>query len=92
MSQTLVGDLGGTNTRFAISVDGEPDLKHVKQFRNAGFPDFDDVLSLSLSEIGDPALSGVCIAAAGPVSQGELGMTNIPWVMHRVGPAQAARR
>lgn len=85
MSQTLVGDLGGTNTRFAISVDGEAELKHVKQFKNASFPDFDDVLSLYLSEIGDPDLSGVCIAAAGPVSQGELRMTNIAWVISEAG-------
>jgi glucokinase len=85
MSQTLVGDLGGTNTRFAISVEGEADLKHVKQFRNAGFPDFEDVLSLYLSELGSPELSGVCIAAAGPVSQGELRMTNIAWVISEAG-------
>ena len=85
MSQTLVGDLGGTNTRFAISVDGEADLKHVKQFRNAGFQDFEDVLSLYLSELGSPELSGVCIAAAGPVSQGELRMTNIAWVISVAG-------
>ncbi len=85
MSRTLVGDLGGTNTRFAISVEGEAELTHVKQFRNASFPDFDDVLSLYLSEAGDPDLSGVCIAAAGPVSMGELRMTNINWVISEAG-------
>jgi glucokinase len=85
MNQTLVGDLGGTNTRFAIAVAGETGLRHVKQFRNAEFPDFDDVLSHYLSEIDAPTLSGVCIAAAGPVAQGELRMTNISWVLSEAG-------
>lgn len=85
MGKTLVGDLGGTNTRFAISVEGVAELTHVKQFRNASFPDFNDVLTLYLSEVGDPDLSGVCIAAAGPVSQGELRMTNIDWTISEAG-------
>lgn len=85
MGQRLVGDLGGTNTRFAISVDGQAELTHVKQFKNASFPDFDDALSLYLSEAGNPDLSGVCIAAAGPVSMGALRMTNISWVISEAG-------
>jgi glucokinase len=81
MTRTLVGDLGGTNTRFAISVRGQDALTNVRQYPNADFKTFDDVLSHYLTEIGAPDVEGVCIAAAGPVADGELRMTNISWVL-----------
>jgi len=81
MNRTLVGDLGGTNTRFAISVRGQSELTEVRQYKNADFATFDDVLTHYLSEIGSPSVGGVCIAAAGPVADGTLRMTNISWVL-----------
>lgn len=81
MSRTLVGDLGGTNTRFAISVRGQSELTNVRQYKNADFATFDDVLTHYLTEIGSPVVGGVCIAAAGPVADGTLRMTNISWVL-----------
>lgn len=81
MNRTLVGDLGGTNTRFAISIKDQDDLENIRQFKNADFATFDDVLTHYLTEIGSPSVEGVCIAAAGPVADGELRMTNIDWTL-----------
>ncbi len=81
MDRTLVGDLGGTNTRFAISVRGQSELTDLRQYKNADFATFDDVLTHYLSEVGSPRVGGVCIAAAGPVADGTLRMTNINWVL-----------
>jgi glucokinase len=75
----IVGDIGGTNTRVALA-DGSV-VRHasVAKFRNADFPDLESVLRRYLDDQGLAMVDGVCVAAAGPVSDGVATMTNIHW-------------
>lgn len=91
MTETaLIADIGGTNTRLALSRNGELELGTVKRFRNADFPDFETVVARYLPEVGAPALSGACVAAAGPVIDGVAELTNIDWTLDIATIARAS--
>lgn len=77
----LLADIGGTNARFALAADESalvPDILPV-----ARFPRFDDALEAFLDAHGiDVDTIGSCaIAAAGPVADGVVRLTNAPWVI-----------
>ena len=79
MTQTsLVSDIGGTNTRVALSRDGAVDPDTVRRFRNRDFSGLDEIYKAFLSEF-DVSCDGACIALAGPVSEGAGRLTNLDW-------------
>lgn len=82
---SLVADIGGTNTRVALATGAEVDAASVRRYANAGVPGLEDTLSRYLSEAGvDHAdISGVCVAAAGPVRDGVAQLTNLDWRVDR---------
>ena len=85
----LVADIGGTNTRVALA-DGETVREaSIRRFANAEFPDLEAVLTRYLAEAGHPAVSGVCVAAAGPVRDGVATMTNLDWTITGAGLTHA---
>ncbi len=92
-ASSLLGDVGGTNARFAIS-KGPGELSDVCSFKAADYPNFDDALLKYLADRrseGDLALEGVCIAAAGPVeAHGAVSLTNSPWQISQAGLRKAA--
>ncbi|MDP1556608.1 MAG: glucokinase [Hyphomonas sp.] len=76
----LVGDVGGTNARFAMAYR-RGDWIRIEQFaRYAGadFPDFDAALESYLGKTGLRPGSA-CIAVAGPVRGGKAQLTNRDW-------------
>lgn len=76
----LVGDVGGTNARFALArkVDGRPALEHFQRFPAEAHPTFLDGVKAYLD--GCPVRpSGGVIAVAGPVTDGAIDLTNSPW-------------
>jgi glucokinase len=76
----LVGDVGGTNARFALArnVDGRPVLDHVESFPSEIHPTFLDGVKAYLD--GRPVKpTGGVIAVAGPVMDGAIDLTNSPW-------------
>ncbi|MCZ4109504.1 glucokinase [Brevundimonas diminuta] len=76
----LVGDVGGTNARFALArnVDGRPVLEHVESFPAEIHPTFLDGVKAYLD--GRPLKpTGGVIAVAGPVTDGAIDLTNSPW-------------
>lgn len=84
MTLSLLADIGGTNTRVALA-DGPHVLPDsVARFANAEYQargqDIADILSDYLKTSGQ-AVSGVCVAAAGPVQDGVAQMTNLHWVI-----------
>ena len=81
MTTALIADIGGTNTRLALSRDGEIDRATVHRFRNAEHADFAAVVAAWLPLVGEPALEGACVAAAGPVTDGVAELTNIDWTL-----------
>jgi glucokinase len=75
----LLGDVGGTNARLAIARNGAIDTATVTRFRGDDFASFDDVVRRFLDEQGQPRITSVCIAVAGPVSGGKAQLTNRDW-------------
>lgn len=88
---SLVADIGGTNTRVALARGPRVDAASVKRFRNADHPGLDAVLRLYLDAAGCAAddITGVCVAAAGPVRDGVARLTNLDWTIDRETLARA---
>ena len=76
----LVGDVGGTNARFAIAhmVNGKPVLEHHESFPAERHPTFLEGVKAFIDGCEVKPTGGV-IAVAGPVTDGEIDLTNSPW-------------
>jgi glucokinase len=84
----LVGDVGGTNARFALArvVDGQHRVEQHDSFPADDYPTFLDGVRAFLEGCGARPHGGV-IAVAGPVTDGFIDLTNSPW---RVSEAELA--
>ena len=76
----LVGDVGGTNARFALArrVDGRPVLDQIQSFPASEHPTFLGGVKAYLDGCAVKPGGGV-LAVAGPVTDGEIDLTNSPW-------------
>ena len=76
----LVGDVGGTNARFAVArmVDGRPVLDHHESFPAETYPTFLEGVAAFIDGCEVKPTGGV-IAVAGPVTDGAIDLTNSPW-------------
>lgn len=84
MTLAILADIGGTNTRVALA-DGAHVLREtIRRFPNVEYKargqDIAQILRDYLDETG-ARVSGVCVAAAGPVQDGVATMTNLDWAM-----------
>ncbi|NPD15622.1 ROK family protein [Xinfangfangia sp. D13-10-4-6] len=84
MSLAILADIGGTNTRVALSEAGKVVAGSIRRFPNGEYKargeDIAAVLRDYLQGSG-ASVEGVCVAAAGPVQDGVATMTNLDWVM-----------
>jgi len=81
-SGLLVGDVGGTNARFALAVR-RGDWLRIERFEvlaGEAYPTFGQALRHYLDETGVRA-EAACIAVAGPVRGGRVHLTNRDWVI-----------
>ncbi len=85
----LLADVGGTNARFCLSKRGGQ-LADVRALRVAAYQTFAQALSAYLDEAGTDVLGGVRIAAAGPIADRRVTLTNAPWTIDADAIAQAA--
>ena len=78
----LVGDVGGTNARFAIATwkDGLPVLSHHESFPAEQYPTFLKGVAAFIDGC-EVKPSGGVIAVAGPVEDGAIDLTNSPWAV-----------
>lgn len=75
----LLGDIGGTNARFALAHgDGMP-LSHQLTLPTGQFADLASAASTYLRQVGQPAVRQACIAMANPIDGDMLKMTNNHW-------------
>lgn len=86
---SLVADIGGTNTRVALTRGEVVQPNTIRRYANAEFPGLEPVLMRYLTEEGVPAVHGACVAAAGPVSGGVAVMTNLDWTITGKGLSEA---
>ncbi len=82
----LSGDIGGSNSRLQLTeyeTASKFHILHRQHFSNVSFKNFSDVLSTFLKET-DPPLAKIhqaCFAVAGPILEGKVKCTNLPWVL-----------
>ena len=81
MSRTslLVGDIGGTNARFAIADPSRPGFTRQMTLRCADFDTADLAIRHYLGEVQAGRPTVMCIAAAGPIADGSVRFTNNHW-------------
>jgi glucokinase len=78
----LVGDIGGTNARFALAepTSGRPRLSAFRSLRCQDYPSLEGAIAAYFAD--QPALprpETAVIAVAGPVVDGALNFTNLGW-------------
>lgn len=77
---TLVADVGGTNTRFALASRDGIIAGSSARYSNREVGSFVDAAQAYVSTLGGIKLTGLCTAIAGPVSDGKGKLTNGDWV------------
>jgi glucokinase len=78
MQACVVGDIGGTNARFArVAADGS--LQQVMTLRGADYPGPAEALSAYLASTQGPAPQAAAIGIANPLSGDRVQMTNHSW-------------
>ncbi len=75
----LIGDIGGTNARFALANPDNPGFHTVVELKCADFATADDAIRHYLQETKAGAPDAVCLAAAGPVVDEHVHITNNHW-------------
>ncbi len=79
----LVADLGGTHARFLLAADHERGFAEGRplELPSADYPDFDSLVSDALQRLKVADGGGVqaMFAAAGPVREGRVKLTNLSW-------------
>jgi glucokinase len=88
---TLVGDIGGTNTRVALAKGTTVLPETVRRYANAEFPGLESVLRRFIADEGGVDPAAACIAVAGPVRDGRAALTNLDWTIDEATLARAAR-
>jgi glucokinase len=84
MSTALVGDIGGTNARFALWQEGR--LRGVQVFATADYARLELAIAayMDLQGLTRGEIESVCLACAGPVEAEPFRFTNNRWCIDRV--------
>jgi glucokinase len=77
----LIGDIGGTNARFAILVDANAEAKEFPSVRTADFETVEDAIQSAILDRTSILPRAAVLAIAGPVDGDEIPLTNCPWVV-----------
>jgi glucokinase len=79
--RVLAGDVGGTKTLVGLfdERDGAVALLHERSYPSARHDSLAEIAHAFLSEHGAPHVDAACFAAAGPVIDGAVNLTNLHW-------------
>jgi glucokinase len=79
----LAGDVGGTKVHLALYEFEEGRLRHVtdERFPAREFDGLEAVVRKFLSNQGGPDVTSACFGVPGPVRNGRLKLTNLPWML-----------
>jgi glucokinase len=75
----LVGDIGGTNSRFGLVAKGSKQVTHVEALKNDGFSGLEAAISQYLNNQGVTSLESAAVAVAAPVDREVIRLTNRDW-------------
>ena len=94
----LVGDIGGTNARFALVEFDGPDARLIEPtaYKGADYKTAEDAIEDYLAKVGVRHPDHAVVAVAGPIEHGSVHMTNIDWrisedSLRRAGGFRSAR-
>ncbi len=79
----FVGDVGGTNARFALVENGALVQKSLYNCINREYSSTIDAIQSFLDSHGKPNISGVCLALACPITGDTVKLTNCDWEFSR---------
>ncbi len=77
----LIGDIGGTNARFALLVDSYAEPKEFPIVQTADFANIDEAIQASILDRTSIMPRSAVLAVAGPVDGDEVDLTNCDWVV-----------
>ena len=75
----LLGDIGGTNARFALVHGDQQPITHELTLPTGQYPDLAAAAQAYLRQVGQPDVAHACIAIANPIDGDVLKMTNNHW-------------
>ena len=84
----IIGDIGGTNARFAVVCPNRPGFEKEKAYFCADFPSLETAIESYLLDIGLQGAGTICLAVAGPIFDGAVQFTNSHWQIAE-GPLKA---
>jgi glucokinase len=77
----LIGDIGGTNARFAILTDANAEPKEFPILATADFPTIDEAIQTGVLDRTSLQPRSAILAVAGPIKGDEIDLTNCDWVI-----------
>ena len=80
-STLLIADIGGTNARFALADSKAPGFSDERTLQCADFPSAEAAITHYLEQVGAKAPDVICLAAAGPLVDNHIKVTNNHWVL-----------
>ncbi len=86
----LVGDIGGTNSRFGLVEKGSGTITCVEALKNDGFTGLEDAISHYLANQNVKFLRTAAVAVAAPVDREVIRLTNRDWSFSAASLKQAA--
>ncbi len=75
----LIGDIGGTNARFALANPGDSGFSAQEVLECAKYATADEAIREYLESAGAGTPDSICLAAAGPIVNEQVRFTNNPW-------------
>ncbi|KAJ0343841.1 hypothetical protein COL154_014053, partial [Colletotrichum chrysophilum] len=77
----LIGDIGGTNARFAMLVDSYAEPKFFPIVQTANYETIDEAIQNDVLDKASVQPETAILAVAGPIGSDEIDLTNCPWVV-----------
>lgn len=87
---SLVADIGGTNTRVALSQGADLQPASIRRFANRDFTGLESIIHSYLQAQSGIKCARICVAVAGPVRDDVASMTNLDWSIDKPGLAAAS--
>lgn len=87
----LVGDIGGTNSRFGLVEPGSTQVRGIAVQKNQNFASLEDSIAAYVKSQGLSGLAGAAIAVAGPIEGERVSLTNRDWSFTRESLRTAAQ-
>ena len=75
----VIGDIGGTNARFALARPDRTGFTAEKAHACADFPSLKTAIEAYLLDVGLKGAGTICLAVAGPIFDGAVQFTNSHW-------------